>query len=123
MAWVIFDEIHYMQDKERGVVWEETIIGLPDACRMVFLSATLSNAHEFAAWVAALHNQPCHVVFTDFRPTPLEHFAVPCMPVGQKGASRKRKGGLYKILSKDGVLSLVLCDTVAAQGIVLGPSM
>jgi ATP-dependent RNA helicase DOB1 len=88
-----------MQDKDRGVVWEETIIGLPDACRMVFLSATLSNAHEFASWIAALHHQPCHVVFTDFRPTPLEHFALPCMPVGPKA----KKGGLYKIYSKDGV--------------------
>lgn len=41
----------------------------------VFLSATLSNAAEFAAWVAALHKQPCHVVYTDFRPTPLQHYA------------------------------------------------
>ena len=52
VAWVVFDEVHYMQDRERGVVWEETIIFLPRAVRMVFLSATLSNASEFAAWVA-----------------------------------------------------------------------
>ena len=41
----------------------------------VFLSATLSNASEFAAWVAHLHSQPCHVVYTDYRPTPLQHYA------------------------------------------------
>ena len=41
----------------------------------MFLSATLSNAAEFAAWVAALHKHPCHVVYTDFRPTPLQHYA------------------------------------------------
>jgi ATP-dependent RNA helicase DOB1 len=35
MAWVIFDEVHYMQDRERGVVWEETIIFMPDEARMV----------------------------------------------------------------------------------------
>jgi ATP-dependent RNA helicase DOB1 len=75
VAWVIFDEVHYMQDRERGVVWEETIIFLPPETRMVFLSATLSNAAEFAAWVAALHKRPCHVVYTDFRPTPLQHYA------------------------------------------------
>ena len=64
-----------MQDRERGVVWEETIIFLPPETKMVFLSATLSNAAQFAAWVAALHRQPCHVVYTDFRPTPLQHYA------------------------------------------------
>ena len=68
-------QVHYMQDRERGVVWEETIIFLPPETKMVFLSATLSNAAQFAAWVAALHRQPCHVVYTDFRPTPLQHYA------------------------------------------------
>ena len=67
VAWVIFDEVHYMKDRERGVVWEETIIFLEDETKMVFLSATLSNASEFAHWVAHLHKQPCHVVYTDFR--------------------------------------------------------
>ena len=43
----------------------------------VFLSATLANASEFAGWVAQLHQQPCHVVYTDYRPTPLQHFAFP----------------------------------------------
>eukprot|EP00891_Asterochloris_glomerata_P002642 jgi/Astpho2/2642/fgenesh1_pm.00049_%23_6_t len=82
VAWVIFDEVHYMQDRERGVVWEETIIFLPKEVRMVFLSATLSNASQFAGWVASLHFQPCHVVYTDYRPTPLQHYA---FPVGGSG--------------------------------------
>lgn len=77
VAWVIFDEVHYMQDRERGVVWEETIITLPPQIRMVFLSATLANATEFASWVAHLHKRPCHVVYTDFRPTPLQHYGFP----------------------------------------------
>jgi ATP-dependent RNA helicase DOB1 len=97
IVWVIFDEIHYMQDRDRGVVWEETIIGLPHTCRMVFLSATLANAQEFAGWVASLHAQPCHVVYTDFRPTPLEHFGLPCV-----SSASGSKGGLYKLLSKEG---------------------
>jgi len=46
VAWVIFDEIHYMRDKERGVVWEETIILLPDNVHYVFLSATIPNASQ-----------------------------------------------------------------------------
>lgn len=77
VAWVVFDEIHYMRDKERGVVWEETIILLPRKVRYVFLSATIPNAFQFASWIAATHNQPCHVVYTDFRPTPLQHYLFP----------------------------------------------
>lgn len=48
VAWVIYDEIHYMRDRERGVVWEESIIMLPHKVRFVFLSATIPNAKEFA---------------------------------------------------------------------------
>ncbi len=58
---------------------------------MVFLSATLANASEFAAWVAHLHRQPCHVVYTDYRPTPLHHFAFPA-----------GGGGLYLIMDERG---------------------
>ncbi|XP_052733071.1 DExH-box ATP-dependent RNA helicase DExH10 isoform X2 [Vigna angularis] len=82
VAWVIFDEIHYMKDRERGVVWEESIIFLPPAIKMVFLSATMSNATEFAEWICNIHKQPCHVVYTDFRPTPLQHYA---FPIGGSG--------------------------------------
>ena len=74
MAWVIFDEVHYMRDKERGVVWEESIILLPQAIRLVFLSATIPNAREFAEWICKIKEQPCHVVYTEYRPTPLQHF-------------------------------------------------
>ncbi|KAI9321903.1 rRNA-processing arch domain-containing protein [Dichotomocladium elegans] len=77
VAWVVFDEIHYMRDSERGVVWEESIILLPHAVRYVFLSATIPNAMQFAEWVCKIHDQPCHVVYTDFRPTPLQHYMFP----------------------------------------------
>ncbi|XP_056288777.1 exosome RNA helicase MTR4 [Pseudoliparis swirei] len=77
VAWVVFDEIHYMRDPERGVVWEETIILLPDNVHYVFLSATIPNARQFAEWITHLHKQPCHVVYTEFRPTPLQHYVFP----------------------------------------------
>lgn len=77
VAWVVFDEIHYMRDKERGVVWEETIILLPRKVHYVFLSATIPNAMQFAEWIAHIHAQPCHVVYTDYRPTPLQHYLFP----------------------------------------------
>ncbi|KAK3387491.1 rRNA-processing arch domain-containing protein [Podospora didyma] len=82
VAWVVFDEIHYMRDKIRGVVWEETIILLPDKVRYVFLSATIPNAFQFAEWIAKIHRQACHVVYTDFRPTPLQNYF---FPAGGKG--------------------------------------
>jgi len=90
-AWVVFDEVHYMRDKERGVVWEETIILLPDTVRLVFLSATIPNSREFAEWICRIKHQPCHVVYTDYRPTPLEHFIYPA------GGN-----GVYLVLDKKG---------------------
>lgn len=95
VAWVIFDEVHYMRDKSRGVVWEETIILLPDKVHHVFLSATIPNALEFAEWIVKTHNQPCHVVYTDFRPTPLQHYLFPAagdgihLVVDEKGTFRE----------------------------------
>ena len=77
MAWVIFDEVHYMRDKERGVVWEETIILLPQSVKYCFLSATIPNSREFAEWIVKIKKQPCSVVYTDYRPTPLQHYIFP----------------------------------------------
>ncbi|XP_057976386.1 DExH-box ATP-dependent RNA helicase DExH9 isoform X2 [Malania oleifera] len=82
VAWVIFDEVHYMRDRERGVVWEESIVMAPKKSRFVFLSATVPNAKEFADWVAKVHYQPCHIVYTDYRPTPLQHYIFPSGGVG-----------------------------------------
>lgn len=79
----------------RGVVWEETIILLPDKVRYVFLSATIPNAMQFAEWISKIHNQPCHVVYTDFRPTPLQHYLFPAgaqgihLVVDEKGVFRE----------------------------------
>lgn len=67
-----------MQDPERGVVWEEALVLLPRNSRAAFLSATAPNAAEFAEWVAATHGTRCHVVSTDFRPVPLQHYIMPC---------------------------------------------
>ncbi|KAJ7946524.1 DExH-box ATP-dependent RNA helicase [Quillaja saponaria] len=95
VAWIIFDEVHYMRDRERGVVWEESIVMSPKNSRFVFLSATVPNAKEFADWVAKVHQQPCHIVYTDYRPTPLQHYIFPSgcdglyMVVDEKGKFRE----------------------------------
>uniref|UniRef100_A0A1I7TDH5 Superkiller viralicidic activity 2-like 2 n=1 Tax=Caenorhabditis tropicalis TaxID=1561998 RepID=A0A1I7TDH5_9PELO len=77
VGWVVYDEIHYMRDKERGVVWEETIILMSNNVKQAFLSATIPNAREFAQWVCSIKQQPVNVVYTDYRPTPLQHFIYP----------------------------------------------
>jgi hypothetical protein len=51
IEWVIFDEVHYINDVERGVVWEEVIIMLPEHIKIVMLSATVPNVFDFADWV------------------------------------------------------------------------
>jgi ATP-dependent RNA helicase DOB1 len=68
-----------MRDRERGVVWEESIILLPASINQVFLSATLTteDSQQFCDWVCRLKSRPCHVVSTNHRPTPLCHYLFP----------------------------------------------
>jgi ATP-dependent RNA helicase DOB1 len=75
-AWVIFDEVHYMKDRDRGVIWEETIILAPKSVRFCLLSATTPNASELAQWILKIKDLDCiNVIYTDYRPVPLEHYA------------------------------------------------
>lgn len=75
---VIFDEVQFLNDEERGVVWEETIIMLPPHINIVMLSATVPNALEFSEWVGRTKERKVAVVTTDKRPVPLKHiFLVP----------------------------------------------
>lgn len=73
IEWVIFDEIHYINDSERGAVWEEVIIMLPHHVGMVFLSATTPNHLEFSDWIGRIKQKKIHVVSTLHRPIPLQH--------------------------------------------------
>jgi len=76
-SWIIFDEIHYLDDYERGTVWEESLIFLPPDMKMLGLSATIPNIDEFARWIEAVHKKPLKVVKEDKRPVPL-HFFFQC---------------------------------------------
>ncbi len=69
---VVLDEIHFLDDRERGTVWEEVLIYLPADIRIVGLSATLSNVREFAAWLEHVRNAPVEVVQEHRRAVPLE---------------------------------------------------
>lgn len=74
VEFVIFDEVHYVNDLERGVVWEEVIIMLPEHVSLILLSATVPNTHEFASWVGRTKQKDIYVISTPKRPVPLEHF-------------------------------------------------
>ncbi|KAH6688959.1 antiviral helicase SKI2 [Plectosphaerella plurivora] len=74
VEYVIFDEVHYVNDYERGVVWEEVIIMLPQHISLILLSATVPNTHEFASWVGRTKQKDIYVISTPKRPVPLEHY-------------------------------------------------
>ena len=74
VEFVIFDEVHYVNDLERGVVWEEVIIMLPEHVTLICLSATVPNTYEFASWVGRTKKKDIYVISTPKRPVPLEHY-------------------------------------------------
>ena len=70
---VIFDEVHYINNKERGRVWEETLILLPSSVNLVLLSATIDQPELFASWLGELKQKPIHLISTQYRVVPLTH--------------------------------------------------
>ncbi len=72
VSYVIFDEVHYINDRERGYVWEESIIFSLPHVRFVCLSATIPNAGEFARWIEAVNKHPVKVIKHHKRSVPLE---------------------------------------------------
>jgi ATP-dependent RNA helicase HelY len=68
---VVMDEVHFLADRFRGAVWEEVIIHLPQAVRMVSLSATVSNAEEFGDWLQVVRGDTA-VIVSEERPVPLD---------------------------------------------------
>jgi superfamily II RNA helicase len=68
---VIFDEVHYINDKDRGCVWENTIIMLPNHVQFVMLSATIGNPSEFGGWIERIKQKPVAICSTTERVVPL----------------------------------------------------
>ena len=73
LHYVVLDEVHYLQDPYRGAVWEEVLIHLPVDVQVVCLSATVSNAEEFAEWVQTLRGQT-EVIIEEKRPVDIRHW-------------------------------------------------
>lgn len=76
LSHVVMDEVHYLADRFRGAVWEEVILHLPQDVRLVSLSATVSNAEEFGAWITEVRGHTT-VIVDEHRPVPLwQHMLV-----------------------------------------------
>ena len=68
---VVLDECHYMNDRQRGTVWEESIIYCPRSVQLVALSATVANSDQLTSWLNHVHG-PTDLIYSDVRPVPLE---------------------------------------------------
>jgi ATP-dependent RNA helicase HelY len=73
LRYVVMDEVHYLQDRVRGAVWEEVLINLPTDVKVAALSATVSNAEEFGEWLEATRGET-EVVIEERRPVPLDNY-------------------------------------------------
>src|SRR5574344_2219374 len=73
VKYVVLDEVHYMNDEQRGTVWEESIIYCPTNIQIIALSATVANCEELTNWINTVHSKT-KLVSTDFRPVPLKFF-------------------------------------------------
>lgn len=73
VKYVVLDEVHYMNDEQRGTVWEESIIYCPRNIQIIALSATVANSKQLCDWINTVHSGTEHV-YTDFRPVPLRHY-------------------------------------------------
>jgi len=75
LACVVFDEIHYINDADRGHVWEQTILMLPSHIQMIMLSATIDKPEKFAEWCENIHkNKQVYLSYTNNRIVPLTHY-------------------------------------------------
>ena len=92
---VIFDEVHYINDADRGTVWEETIIMMPEHVQMVMLSATIDRAESFAKWIESNKSKEVWLATTNERVVPLTHY---CYMATQDSVFKKIKD---KTISED----------------------
>ena len=73
VQYVVLDEVHYMNDEQRGTVWEESIIYCPTNIQIIALSATVANGQELTDWINTVHSKTT-LINTDFRPVPLRFY-------------------------------------------------
>lgn len=94
VGWVIFDEVHYLDDPERGTVWEEALLFTPPEIRILALSATVPNISELAEWIRSIHDRSIAVIEESKRPVPLD-FLFQCQGRIFEDMQRLRREGYF----------------------------
>jgi superfamily II RNA helicase len=94
VGWVIFDEVHYLDDPERGTVWEEALLFTPAEIRILALSATAPNIEELDQWIRSIHDRPIAIVKETHRPVPLE-FLFQCQGKILENPNQLRREGYF----------------------------
>ncbi len=102
---VIFDEVHYINDKDRGKVWEEVIILLPKHVLLIMLSATIEGAPEFAQWVGKIKERNTVLIPTSHRVVPLQHYLYDYQKGMEYQAFRNQRREKQKEARKNGILT------------------
>lgn len=122
---VVLDECHYVNDSQRGTVWEESIIYCPPSIQLVALSATVANKEQLTNWIGQVHG-PTELVASDYRPVPLEyHFCdrrglFPLLDSNQREMNRQLKSRKVRRKGERGRFSQEDCPTI---GFVLSQLM
>jgi superfamily II RNA helicase len=111
---VVFDEVHYINDADRGRVWEETLVLLPPHIRLILLSATIDNPVEFCQWIADMKQRDVVLTSTFHRVVPLRHcLFTSIIPSYYHG---KRSSDQQKTIATEIDKKLVVFDSNATNG-------
>jgi len=108
---VIFDEVHYLDDEDRGTVWEKSIILLPQRIQMVMLSATIGKKELFASWIEKIKERKVVICSTDKRVVPLMYYQF--FTANPKVIEHMKDPALKRLLeSKQNHLDTITDDTM-----------
>ena len=99
---VIMDEVHYINNKERGHVWEETLIMLPKEINLVLLSATIDQPEKLAKWIGKIKEKTIHLVSNTHRIIPLTHYLYKPTYYNDLGDDKGKESALIPIMTNEG---------------------
>lgn len=105
VRYVVLDEVHYMNDEQRGTVWEESLIYCPTNVQIIALSATVANSQQLTDWINTVHSKT-ELVYTDFRPVPLRYYYY----------DSSRPNDILPLLTPDGQLNNKIKPEARQQG-------
>lgn len=98
LACVIFDEVHYINDADRGKVWEETIMKLPHHIQLVLLSATIDKSLGFAEWIERISERETWLASTNIRIVPLTHYSFLSFPPSTLRQIKEKDKQMYQLM-------------------------